>query len=167
MVRRGLNNIKNPNFKLIVRETTNELIKNFRENLVSIILFGSVARGTATNQSDIDIIVVAENFPRNISGRIDMLLPILNKVYSKIQGRKPFIQFHPLRPNEAEKFRPIYLDVLTDGIILYDKNDFMRKVLNRMQRKLTKLGAKKVYLKDGSWMWILKPGLKPGEVIEI
>lgn len=57
--------------------------------------------------------------------------------------------------------------MLTDAIIIYDRDKFIEKVLERLWLKLKGLGAKKVKLKDGSWLWMLKPDIKPGEVVEI
>ena len=37
--------------------------------LVSLVLFGSVARGTASQSSDIDLLVVADELPRSLADR--------------------------------------------------------------------------------------------------
>jgi len=167
LVRVGFENVKDGFFRRLLQELVRQLSEAFGGSLVSVVLFGSVARGEAGEESDVDVIVVCEDFPEGISGRVDMLLPVLDEVYARVEGRKPFIQFHPLRPDEAAKSRPIYLDVLEDGVILYDKEGFILRVLERMERKLRELGARRVHLKDGSWIWVLKPGMRLGEVIRL
>ena len=155
----------NPRFREVIKCILSELENLFGDNLVSVVLFGSVARGDFKEGSDIDLLVVAKNFPAGYSRRIDLLLPIAEKIRDRAPGH--LVQFYPLRVEEASKNRPIYLDFLTDSIILYDKDGFMESVLKNLWEELVKLGAKKVKLEDGSWMWILKPGLKVGEVIEL
>ena len=68
-------------------------------------------------------------------------------------------------PEEASRITPLYLDLVEDSIILYDKDDFMRRVLDRL-RRLRELGARRVW-RGKSWYWILKPDLRFGEVFEI
>ncbi|MEM3745221.1 MAG: hypothetical protein QW341_05655 [Candidatus Bathyarchaeia archaeon] len=43
-----------------------------------------------------------------------------------------YLDFSPimLSPEEASKIRPIYLDMVEDSIILYDKNGFFKSRLN-------------------------------------
>jgi hypothetical protein len=56
----------------------------------------------------------------------------------------------PLTPEEVERHPPILLDILTDGVILYDKGDFMKDRLAELEGRLKVLKARKVGL----------PGLK-------
>ena len=56
---------------------------------------------------------------------------------------------------------------MEDGKILYDRDDFFQERLSTLKRRLQELGSKKVYLKDGSWYWVLKPDLKLGEIFEL
>ncbi|MGQ9515143.1 MAG: nucleotidyltransferase domain-containing protein [Thermoproteota archaeon] len=142
------------------------LEKLLGENLISVVLFGSIARGDYREDSDIDLIVVAEGLPLNFSKRIDLFIPLAEESRRRSTSH-PFIQVYPLRREEAVKNRPIYLDLLTDAVILYDKDCFIAEVLKKLWKRLMELGAEKVRLEDGSWMWVLKPGLKFGEVVEI
>ena len=80
------------------------LIKNhFRDRLISICLFGSIARGEAKPESDIDILII---------------------------------------------------------------DDFLRNVLLSIKENLKRLGAKKVVTGKG-YYWVLKPDIKPGEIVRI
>lgn len=60
----------------------------------------------------------------------------------------------------------ILLDIVEDGIILHDKENFLRNVLLSIKESLKKLGARKIITKKG-YYWILKPDIKPGEIVRI
>lgn len=153
----------------MVRRLTELLTARFGEKLVSVVIFGSVARGEAKMSSDMDVLLVCEEFEKSM-GRTDKLVDIILQLWDeekKPPGEQTWIQFHPLRPEEAEKNRPIYLDMIEDGVIILDRNGFMENVLKRLKKRLKELGSKKVYLPDGTWYWILKPTIKRGEILEI
>ncbi|MEM0011314.1 MAG: hypothetical protein QW424_03010 [Candidatus Bathyarchaeia archaeon] len=56
--------------------------------------------------------------------------------------------------------------MVEDAVIIYDKDDFFKKVLDRLRRRLEELGAKRVWV-GNRWYWILKPNIKFGEVVKI
>ncbi|MEB3225552.1 MAG: nucleotidyltransferase domain-containing protein [Synechococcus sp.] len=51
----------NPNLIHILEQLRDHFRKNYQDNLANIILFGSQARGDATLDSDIDILVLLKN----------------------------------------------------------------------------------------------------------
>nr|QNO51106.1 hypothetical protein FOHEAFGF_00030 [Methanosarcinales archaeon ANME-1 ERB6] len=59
------------------------------------------------------------------------------------------------------------MDLVTDGVILYDTDNFMKKQIEYLRNKLEEMSAKKIFLEDGRWYWDLKPNYKLGEVVEI
>ena len=165
-VKKGLENISFKQFRPILQGFVKHVKDMFGDDLVSIVVFGSVGRGDCTENSDIDMIVVVRNLPKSFFKRINLFIPIIEKVRRNTHSRV-LIQIYPLTVGEASKNRPLYLDMLTDAVILYDKNHFMEGVLRKLWRKLKSLGTRKVRLKNGSWLWILKPDIKLGEVVEI
>jgi hypothetical protein len=56
--------------------------------------------------------------------------------------------------------------MVEDASILFDRNGFFSKILDRLRARLKELGAKRVW-KGNIWYWVLKPDYKPGEVIEL
>jgi predicted nucleotidyltransferase len=54
----------------LIEEYCSEINNHFSDRLISICIFGSVARGEAKSESDIDILIVAEGFPIDIGMRI-------------------------------------------------------------------------------------------------
>ena len=41
------------------------------------------------------------------------------------------------------RLSPLYLDMVEDAIIAYDKDDFFKKILERVRKRLEELGVKK------------------------
>jgi len=150
-----------------------QALKFLGDDLVSVVLYGSIARGDTHECSDMDLLLVARNLPRKFSERIEYLYPIKRRCSRrKIElwrekGIYCSIQIYPLLPSELKKFRPLFLDIVTDGVILFDRGNFMRRMMSQWRQKLKRAGAKKVVLPDKRWYWVLKPEIRRGEVIEL
>ncbi len=160
-------------YRGLLEEYVSYLLNHFGDRLRSVCLFGSVARGEATPESDIDVLVVAEGFPQDLGSRfketnwIHMKLRETESYRSlRALGRNCLISDLLLTPEEGEKHPPILLDMVDDGIILYDRDNFLKNVLERLSERLKELGAKKIKTEKGHY-WILKPDAKPTEVVEI
>jgi predicted nucleotidyltransferase len=147
--------------------------RHFAEKLVSICIFGSLARGKPTPSSDIDVLVVAEKLPQDVGERTrstNYIHETLKKTNAATTlrnlGRSTLISDIFLTPEEVEKHPPILIDMVEDAIILYDRMNFLRETLKSLKKKLEEMGARKVVAKKG-YFWILKPDVKPSEVVEI
>jgi len=172
--RHNLSIITDPDRRELIKEILKLLNEFFGEKLISVVVFGSVARGDAKPTSDTDILVVVENLPKRISEKMEIMAKILIKlrstqVYKELRkkGISTWVQFYPLTPEEAKIHRPIYLDMIEDAVILVDKNNFMESVLIELKKRLEELKARRIRLNDGSWLWDLKPDIKRGEAVEI
>lgn len=144
-----------------------------KENLISIVLFGSVARGVAGEGSDIDLLIVAKEF-KSFRSRFDIFNEIdkellTSKEYRELREKKLGTLISPilLKPEEIKKNPPILLDIATDGVILYDTDNYLRDWLTNLKKKLEEIGARKIFLGKGKWYWDLKPDYKLGDVVEI
>ncbi|MHA1328308.1 MAG: nucleotidyltransferase domain-containing protein [Promethearchaeota archaeon] len=156
-------------YKTILRELLQKLKQEWKGNLISLVLYGSVARGDFNENSDIDLLIVCENLPKSISKRIEMFLEIEDELQLEKYHEKGFhVDFSTIlrTKKEAENLIPLYLDMVDDAVILYDKNNFFNNVLNRLREQLKKLGAKRIYI-GKKWYWDLKPDYKFGEDIII
>ncbi len=142
-----------------------------RENIISIALFGSVARGEAHPQSDIDFLVIHKEVPYDpVHRSVRALLKAeRSQEYQRLNhvGCYPQANFIFMTPEEISQRPLILLDVMDHGILLKDESSFLQEKLKQLRKKLEELGAEKILLEDGSWAWDLKPSWKPGEVIEI
>ena len=135
------------------------------------VVFGSIARETFRFNSDIDILIIAENLPHGRMKRVREFLAVEKRIESFLwslekQGIHTYISPIFKTPDEVKKGSPLFLDMVEDARILYDKDDFFTNWLKRFISRLKKLGAKRVW-RGNMWYWVLKPDYKPGEVIEL
>lgn len=137
------------------------------DRLLSLVLFGSVARRQARPPSDIDLVVVAEGLPRSLADRRRPLL----EAWERLRAARalPSMQWNLVvkSPAEARFHSPLFLDIVEDGILLLDQGGLFESVLSAMRERMRALGSRRVYLADGSWYWDLKPDFRFGEVVEI
>jgi hypothetical protein len=80
---------------------------------------------------------------------------------------EPYLSYLVLSEEEADRNRYLYLDMIDEAILLYDPDGFFAERLQRLRERLAQLGARRVWLPDGSWYWDLKPDLKLGEEFEL
>lgn len=165
-----LKNIKEP-YKSLLEKLLKLLSAKLGDNLISVVVYGSVARKTARKDSDIDLLIIADSLPKGRMKRQELFLEVekpLEPAINKLWNEGFYVDFSPiiLSVEEALKIRPIYLDMVEDAIILYDKNGLFNRILNRLRKRLKELGAKRIWVSD-KWYWILKPDIKFGEVVEI
>jgi predicted nucleotidyltransferase len=136
-------------------------------NLVSLVLFGSVARGTATPASDVDVLIVAKGLPKALHARRAPLLAEWARI--RMEQSLSHVEWNLVvkTPEEATYHSPLYLDMTEDGILFVDRDGFFQGVLDRMRVRMRELGSRRIPLPDGSWYWDLKPGFRWGEIVEI
>jgi len=139
--------------------------------LVSLVVFGSMGRGTPRFDSDIDLLVVAEELPRGRLRRVGEFAQVEERLaswFAELRGVGLDFSLSPVfkTPAEVEAGSLLFLDMLTDSRILYDRHEFFTDYLKRLARRLQELGAYKV-VEGSRWHWVLKPDYRPGEVFEI
>ena len=123
------------------------------EQLWGLVLFGSVARGEAKESSDLDLLLVADGLPEKFMARMRYLRCLLP---SALRGGVSFIA--KTRAEFEAGFPSYYLDLALDGIILYDREDYMQQKLARIRELMKTAGLKRQRTDDGfSWEWQKPP----------
>jgi predicted nucleotidyltransferase len=141
------------------------------DRLVSVVLFGSVARGDVTSMSDIDLLIVATDLPVGQFARKRLLAGADEQFEADLaaaerSGIETRLSRIVRTPEEAARVIPLYLDLTEDAQLLYDRSGFFGTILDGVRTSLRRLGARRVR-QGRTWYWDLKPDFKRGEVIEI
>lgn len=69
-------------------------------------------------------------------------------------------------PEEVAAGSPLFLDMVDDARILFDRDGFLQRAFAGLAARLARLGAKRIW-RENMWYWDLKPDYQPGEVFEI
>ncbi len=155
----------------LVERYSRLLLEHFSSRLLSIVLFGSVSRGDWDRDSDIDLLIIVDDWDNMpIWKRLRELYEIREKLRKTGEyrsaleaGYTPVIQHYPLGRREALKFHRIYLDIVLDGIVIYDRDCFISRIIDTLRDRLMKYGAKRITKPDGKYYWVVKE-IKAGEV---
>jgi len=140
-------------------------------NLTSVVLFGSVARGEAGSDSDIDLLVICRELPAGAFRRQEVLEPVRERLQAELERlweRGCYADFTVVLKTEIEAQRThlLYLDLTEEAVILFDRGGFFARVLARVRERLRELGAQRRQLGRVRY-WDLKPDFRAGEVITL
>ena len=136
----------------------------FGPDLVSVVLFGSWARGEGREESDIDLLVI---IGRLTGGRFERYRPVRELAQEVSEELADRVSLIVSTPDGAKHVKPYYLGMLSGHVMLHDAGGFFAAVLERLQRRLRELGARRYVDDDGYEYWDLKPDWKPGDVVSL
>ncbi len=132
------------------------IIEFYGDNLVSFAIFGSFARGEPKLNSDLDILIVLkrkegigkelQRFQEHIESVVDAKLQELYEVHGIDMEISPLI----LSSENAKFFNPIYLDMVHHSIIIFDRNGFLQKILEKVRQKMDKI---RKYQVGATYIW--------------
>jgi hypothetical protein len=170
-MKEGIQHIEDPSKRTFISALLKKVSEEYEDALISFVVFGSVARGDASSSSDLDLLLVLDT-GECFFDRARRLGRLVNRIRKDVIAKNaeeciPSLEIYPLNISEATGFRPIYLDLCFDAVIIYDKNSFFRRNLIKLREALSRLGSKRLRLPGGRWMWLLKPDLKLGEEFRI
>ncbi len=143
----------------------------YGERLVSLLVYGSVGRGTMHPDSDIDLFIVAEPLPNGRIRRVrefDAVERGMKPELDRARRSGVNVLLSPIfkTPGEVHQGSPLFLDMVEDSRILFDRDDFIRAELRQLRDRLARLGAKRIW-KGSAWYWDLKPDYRAGEIFDI
>ncbi|AWR98610.1 nucleotidyltransferase domain-containing protein [Metallosphaera hakonensis] len=157
-------------YKSLLEKLVKTLLNAFGDRLISVVVYGSVARGDNRKDSDVDLLLVIRDLPKTMTERIVLFEKAEREIrddMEKLMNQGYYVTFSPVMktPEEAVRFSPLYMDMTEDAVILYDRDSFFKKVLNETREKLQRLGFERVWLSEKAWYW-RKKDYKFGEVID-
>lgn len=151
----------------------NRLKVNFNKKILSVILFGSIARGKFSKSSDIDLLLIFSNEITNTFLCDKKITDLTIEFYKNNElkdekGNKIYSTIQPIALSlmELDTFRTLFYDIATDGIIIFDKEDVGLKFINKIKRRIKEKGLKRVYLGENNFYWKRKK-IQFGEIVEL
>jgi len=139
--------------ELPLREVVEALRREFGSGLRGVVLFGSRARGEARPESDWDLLVVADSLPSSPLERGKVLRRAL---LPRWRGRA-VITAKTTQEFETE-FPSYYLDVATDGQILFDRDGYLQERLALIRQRIKEAGLRRQKKgRDFLWAWETPP----------
>jgi predicted nucleotidyltransferase len=147
----------------------------YGDNFLSLVLYGSVVRGTFRPTSDIDLLVLLRRSTLSWGKRISEFLhavlahPDVRVAAARLRELNLPSRVEPLILTEPElaTHPPILLDLTEEAMILEDRAGVFTEEIARVRTRLEELGARRVWLSGDRWYWVLTPEIRPGEIITI
>jgi len=134
------------------------LLDVFDSKLIASSIFGSRAKADYHGDSDLDLLVVADGLSNSRVERI----PTIVKLKERCKFPFPVDVILATRSECVANFKnhnPLYLDIASDGIVIYDTNRFLT---NQIEETLDYIKAKKIRrLEDGDGWRFPIDGRKP------
>jgi predicted nucleotidyltransferase len=104
----------------VTQQAVAVLRQNLGDKLVAVVLFGSRARDEALEDSDWDLLVIADQLPRSPLERHRVVREPLKTLHC----HEITIIAHTREEFESS-ISPLYLDIAFDGVILFDRDDYV------------------------------------------
>lgn len=101
----------------ILKELVSGILEIMERQVVRIVLYGSVARGTHTTESDVDIALLMKgNLDKNTEDKLSDLVVDMNLRYDRVFS---VIDIDYEVFTKWEKVTPFYKNVAQEGIVLW------------------------------------------------
>lgn len=111
--------LQNAEWKAMLNELADMLHKVYGDKLKAVILYGSVARGTAADDSDVDIMVLVDGDDLALRSFEDRLSDVSTDISIKYFKVFSIIDVSYQEYVNWMKISPFYRNVSEEGIVLY------------------------------------------------
>ncbi|MGI8824154.1 MAG: nucleotidyltransferase domain-containing protein [Chloroflexota bacterium] len=136
----------------VPQQTIRALHAALGERLVAVVLFGSHARGEEQDESDWDLLLIAEGLQENYFDRqlfLHHLLFTCHTLPSMIARTRQEFESH---------LPSLYLDIAVDGQALFDPTGYAAKRLLHLRRLIKEAGLYRDRTPAGDvWRWKTQP----------
>ncbi len=103
----------------MLAELTEMLQRTYCEKLKAVILYGSVARGTATSESDVDIMLLIDGTDQELRTFEEKLSDISTDISMKYMKVLSIIDVSYQEYMQWINISPFYQNVSKEGVVLY------------------------------------------------
>ncbi|RLE91547.1 MAG: nucleotidyltransferase domain-containing protein [Thermoprotei archaeon] len=144
-----------------LQQASKDLKKALGDRFVGLMLFGSYARGEASKESDVDVLVVLHGL-KGFKAR--------SEIYSILaeQVKKPItlidVELEEVSKKDLE-VTPLLINILYDGLIIYDELGILRKLKDNVFKLVKKAQLVRYRTPNGKYGW-KRANEKPLEVVE-
>jgi predicted nucleotidyltransferase len=137
--------------------TLQRIVNTYRDYLgdalFSMVLFGSHARGEAKETSDYDLLIIAKGLPAK---------PVKRRLFIRAPLKGQFDERFSIVAKTPEEMRDhfpsFFLDLGVDGIIVFDRGDFFKKLQVVIREIIKKAGLQRKRWNDEFyWEWQTPP----------
>ena len=158
-------------FQSFLKSLEEHTLDFYGERLISLVVFGSVGRGAMRPDSDIDVLIICDPLPQGRLRRVEEFGAVEREIdLTMTKGAASGIhtRLSPVfkTPEEANRGSALFLDMVDDAYVLFDRGGFFREQMVRLRERLKALGAKRIW-KGSAWYWDLKPDYKWGDEFEL
>ncbi len=105
-------------------------------NVLGVMLFGSVARGTYNRYSDIDILVMVKgrgaDHMRSVHEIVQKANPLADRLAAK--GIYSYITPIVLGSSDLKRFSPLYISLMEEGITLFDRDGAVGRFISNVAK---------------------------------
>ncbi len=134
----------------LVYELITVIKKKFKQDLLSVVLFGSKVKGTSTATSDIDVLVVSNSLMKDWRARDKLILALTEDLELKYATPIHMILVNKDEiSNAIESVYPLMLEIYEANEIIYDKENFFKKILADFEKNIHRWRAEKI--EEGVW----------------
>ena len=129
---------------LLLRKELRDYINGFVDGITSnskvlgIMLFGSVARGVYRKESDTDVLIAVRGKAINIIEEVEKAIDEVEELRIPLVQGGFFLRIRPLvlAEDDLKLFRPIYLSIVEDGVILFEREETLTNFTNDVRRSV-------------------------------
>jgi len=131
------------------------LNKKFKNNFLGLVLFGSFAKKTQTENSDLDILLIFKELPQNRIKKLDLIIPFISKIETEHNIEINFI----LKEDKNLKINFLIADIAEYAKIILDKTGTISRLFNEIKKNYELGNIRKILNNDHYMLWI-NPELK-------
>ncbi len=134
----------------LISELTAVLIKKFKHDLLSVVLFGSIVKGTTKATSDIDVLTVSGAPLNDWRARDKLTLDLTKGIELKYATPIHMILVNKDEISHTiESVYPLMPEINEANEIIYDKKNFFEKILADFKKNIHRWQAEKI--EEGVW----------------
>lgn len=132
-----------------LKRSSKKLADTFGDEFVGMILFGSWAREEATIESDVDVLVIF----KSLEG-FDFRSKVYNMIAEYVKAPLTLIdvKINEVTSEEYE-LTPLMLNILYDGIVIWDKDDILKELIKKGKEFIEKAKLIRYRVSDGKYGW--------------